>query len=289
MRKLRREKREQIIGALVEGMGINAAARMCGVSKLSVLRLLADIGSLCRDLHDLMVRGLTCRRVQADEVWSFVGCKQRSKQRGKQGDGDCWTWVGLDSDTKLVVAYLVGLRDSGHATEFIRDIANRIVNRIQLTSDGLKLYVEAVEDAFGGEVDYAMLHKIYAAERSGPARYSPPRCIGTTRFAISGRPDPNHVSTSYVERQNLSLRMENRRFTRLTISFSKRWINHEHAIALHYFHYNFCRNHKTLGTTPAVAAGIAEKAWTIADLVELLEDEERKLAKGGRINRQDRS
>ncbi|MBN2316316.1 MAG: IS1 family transposase [Sedimentisphaerales bacterium] len=289
MRKLSVEKKTSILSCLVEGTGINATARICSVSKLTVLRLLADVGSLCRDYHDLMVQNLNCRRIECDEIWSFVGCKQRNKNLGKTGDGDCWTWVALDADSKLVVSYLVGLRDSGHAFEFIHDVASRIENRIQLTTDGLRLYVEAIEDAFGGGIDYAMLVKLYGKEdRAGEARYSPAKCIGCKPFTIVGKPNPNCISTSYIERQNLTVRMQNRRFTRLTNAFSKKWANHEHAIALHYFYYNFCRKHQSIGTTPAVAAGITEKVWTIHDFVNLLVDEENKLAMGGRINKKDR-
>jgi IS1 family transposase len=289
MRKLDTEKRTAILTALVEGCSINATARMCGVSKLTVLRLLADVGSLCRDYHDVTIRRLRSKRVQLDEIWSFVGCKQKNKERGKIGDGDCWTWTALDADSKLVVSYLVGLRDAGHARDFVRDVASRIDGRIQLTSDGLRLYVEAVEDAFGGDVDYAQLVKIYGPENPGEARYSPPVCRGTETTMMSGDPDPDYVSTSYVERQNLTLRMHNRRFTRLTNAFSKRWINHEHAISLHYFFYNFCRIHKTLRITPAMAAGVTDHAWSVADLVALLEKEEATHTHGGRINKADRT
>jgi IS1 family transposase len=292
MRTLNTEKRTNILSCLVEGTGINATARICGISKLTVLRLLADVGSLCRDYHDLMVRNLNCRRIECDEIWSFVDCKEKSRKAGKQGDGDCWTWVALDADTKLVVSYLVGLRDSGYAVEFVHYVASRIENRVQLTTDGLKLYIEAIEDAFGGEIDYAMLIKLYGkdTDRAGEARYSPAQCIGCRSYRISGSPSPDHVSTSFVERQNLTVRMQNRRFTRLTNAFSKKWLNHEHAIALHYFNYNFCHKHKSLDyITPAMAAGITDKIWTINDLVALLEDEEIKLANGGRINREDRS
>lgn len=289
MRKLSTEKRTMILTALVEGNSINATARLCGVAKLTVLRLLADAGQLCQDYHDWKVRGLSCKRIQMDEIWSFVGCKEKSKKAGKQGDGDAWTWIALDADTKLVVSYLLGLRDAGYAAEFVQDVAGRLNSRAQITSDGLNLYTEAIEGAFGSEVDYAMLVKHYGAEQAGPARYSPPKCTGCSRRKMAGNPDPKHVSTSYIERQNLTLRMQNRRFTRLTNAFSKKWTNHAHAIALHYFFYNFCRKHKTLGTTPAVAAGVADREWTVADLVKLLEAEELKLENGGRINRQDRS
>lgn len=290
MRKLDMKKRIAILTCLCEGNSINATTRICTVAKLTVLRLLSDVGSLCLDYHDLMVRGLTCEHVQVDEIWSFVGCKERSLVKGKIGDGNCWTWVALDADTKLVVAYLVGLRDSGHAVEFVRDIADRIENRVQITSDGLKLYIDAIEGAWGGEIDYAMLVKLYGKDETiRETRYSPPKCIGTRTRVVPGNPDKKHVSTSYIERQNLTLRMQNRRFTRLTNAFSKKWENHAHAIALHYFYYNFCRTHKTLGTTPAIAAGVTDKAWTIHDLVSLLIKEENTLMDGGRINQQDRS
>ncbi len=289
MRKLGTDKRTQILSALVEGCSINATARMCSVSKLTVLRLLADIGQLCRDYHDLMVRDLVCQRVQVDELWSFVGCKEKTRLNGGQGDGDAWTWIAIDADTKLVVSYLVGLRDIGYATEFMRDVAGRIKNRIQLTSDGHKPYYQAVDDAFGDRIDYAMLVKLYGRDREAETRYSPPICISTRRSVVKGAPQDRHISTSYIERQNLTVRMQNRRFTRLTNAFSKKWANHEHAIALHYFYYNFCRKHMTLGTTPAIAAGVTDKAWSVADLVRLLEKEERLRANGGRINRTDRA
>jgi IS1 family transposase len=277
---------------LVEGNGINATARIAGVSKLTVLRLLADVGSLCADLHDSMVRDLICARVQIDEIWAFVGCKERSKKEGKQGDGDCWTWVALDADTKLVIAYLVGLRDAGYAHEFLHDVASRLKSRIQLTTDGLTMYVNATIDAFGFEgVDFAMLLKLFQNPRgkSADVRYSPGKCTCCLPRTVLGKPDANHISTSYIERQNLTVRMQNRRFTRLTNAFSKRWVNHEHAIALHYFYYNFCRRHQTLGTTPAKAAGVTNRVWTIQDLVVRLENEERKRVGHARINRQDRA
>lgn len=291
MRKLSRDKRTAILNALVEGCSINSTTRMCHVSKLTVLRLLADVGSLCRDFHDVAVRGLHCQRVQCDEIWSFVGCKAKSKEQGKQGHGDAWTWIALDADTKLVVSYLVGARDATCANEFMGDVASRINSRTQLTTDGLKAYLDAVEGAFGFDVDYAQLVKMYGPDSagSGPERkYSPGKCNGAKRIKHFGLPDSEHISTSYIERQNLTLRMAQRRFTRLTNAFSKRLVNHEHAIALHYFHYNFIRRHKTLGTTPAVAAGLTDREWTVSELVGMLEDEERKLANGGRINRNDR-
>lgn len=289
MRKLNRDKRSSIIHALCEGNSINATARLCGVSKLTVLRLLADVGMLCRDYHDLTVRGLQARRIQVDEVWSFVGCKQRSKERGKQGLGDIWAWIALDADSKLVVSYMLGRRDAWTGSEFMWDVADRIDVRVQLTSDGHRSYLEAVPHAFGDEIDFAVLVKLYGYEQPDHSRYSPPKCIGARRRAISGDPDPDHISTSYIERQNLSLRMGCRRYTRLTNAFSKKLENHQHAIALHYWFYNFSRKHQTLGMTPAVVAGIADQPMAISGLVALLETEERLLAGGGRLNRADRT
>lgn len=292
MRKLSTDKRAAVISALVEGTSVSSTARMCGVSKLTVLRLLADVGSLCRDYHDLAVRGLHSQRIQCDEVWSFVGCKQKNREKGKRGHGDAWTWVAMDADTKLVIAYLVGGRDAGCAREFMLDVAGRVNSRVQLTTDGHGAYLDAVENAFGFDVDYAMLVKLYGPEggkTTAERKYSPAQCTGARKMAQIGIPARKHISTSYIERQNLTVRMGNRRHTRLTNAFSKRLVNHEHAIALHYFHYNFIRRHKTLKTTPAVAAGVADHEWTVAELVALLEDEERKVANGGRINRADRT
>lgn len=281
MNKLTPERRAAILSALVEGASINATARMTGCSKITVLRLLADVGSFCADYHDLTVRKLMSARVQVDELWSFCGCKAKAKAAGAQGHGDVWTWVAMDADSKLCVSYLVGNRDGEHASAFIADVADRLARRVQLTSDGHKPYLAAVEAAFGGAVDYAQLVKHYAADRMGEARYSPAKCIGCTEETVTGNPDPRHVSTSYIERQNLTVRMGSRRFTRLTNGFSKKIENHAHAVALHYFHYNFIRKHQTLKTTPAVAAGIASKPLTMLDLVAMIEREERLT--GGRL------
>lgn len=292
MRKLSRDKRAAILNALMEGCSINSTTRMCGVSKLTVLRLLADVGSLCRDFHDLVVRGLKVRRIQADEVWSFCGCKQKSRAAGKTGHGDVWTWVAIDGDSKLVVSYLVGDRGAGCAHEFMDDVASRVNTRIQLTTDGLSAYLDAVEGAFGLAVDYGQLVKLYGPDNSGSGlerKYSPGKCNGAKKTKQFGLPDEEHISTSYIERQNATLRLFNRRFNRLTLAFSKKLVNHEHSIALHYFAYNFIKRHRTLGTTPAVAAGLTDHEWTVSDLVDMLEDEERKVANGGRINRADRT
>lgn len=289
MRKLSTEKRTMILATLTEGVSINATARLCRVSKLTVLRLLNDVGVLCRDYHDLVVRDLESARIQLDECWSFVGGKAKAKRHGAAVHGDCWVWVALDADTKLVVSYYVGDRDGATANDFVMDVSERIANKPQITADGFKAYPEAIENAFGGWVDFAVLTKIYAADREGEARYSPSVCIGCKSEVVSGRPDPRHVSTSFVERQNLALRTRNKRLGRLTLSFSKKLTNHAHAIALHYWVYNFATKHGTLGMTPAQAAGIADRQMTVDDLVRMLEAEETRRAKGGRLNRADRT
>lgn len=281
MRKLSTEKRAAILSALVEGMSVTATARLFACSKISVLRLLVDAGSLAAEHHDLMVRRVASKRVQSDEVWSFCGCKAKAKAAGARGDGDVWVWIASDADTKLVISYLVGQRDSDHAHTLMHDLAERVDGRIQLSTDGLSTYVAAVESAFGGAIDYAMAIKTFAAETQGQGRYSPPRCTGCEKHAVSGNPDQAHISTSYAERQNLSLRMGSRRFTRLTNAYSKRLENHEAAVHLHYLHFNFMRKHATLKMTPAVAAGITSKPMTMLDFVHMLEREEK--VRGGRL------
>jgi len=274
MNKLDTQTRVQIVKALVDGVGVNAACRIVGVAKNTVLKLLAELGEACAKYHDEHVRNVKATRIQCDEIWSFCHSKQKNvpvEHQGEFGFGDVWTWTALESESKLIVSYLVGLRDSGYATEFIRDVASRLVDRVQLTTDGHKAYLEGVEDAFGGDIDYAQLVKLYGAERAGEARYSPAVCIGTRTNTISGDPDPKHVSTSHVERQNLTMRMAMRRFTRLTNGFSKKIQNHMHAIALNFMHYNFCRIHQTLRVTPAMAAGLTTKLWEIEDLVALID------------------
>jgi IS1 family transposase len=283
MNKLTTIERAQILTALVEGNSIASTCRMFGVNKITVLRLLADAGKLAADYHDLKVCDLETKHVQMDETWSFVHCKNqnvRDTNWGK-GHGDCWTWVAIDADSKLAINWYVGGRDIGSARKFVADLAGRLKDRVQITSDGWNPYRNAVAKAFGENVDYAMLIKEYAAPTEGQSRYSPPVCIAARPTPITGNPDPDHINTSYSERQNLTMRMSMRRFTRLTNGFSKRLKNHKYAIALHYFHYNFIRVHQTLKTTPAVAAGIADKVWTMLDFVELLEREERLL--NGRV------
>lgn len=274
MNQLSTSKRTQIVASLVEGASINATCRITGSAKHTVLKLLADLGCACAEYHEKRVRNVQSKRVQCDEIWSFVGSKQKNVPLDKMGHGmgDIWTWTAIDADTKLIISYLLGDRGAKTAEVFMRDLSSRIVNRIQLTTDGHRIYANAVEDAFGSEIDYAMLVKIYGASNDNPeSRYSPATCIGCRTGILSGNPDPKHISTSFVERQNLTMRMGMRRFTRLTNGFSKKVENHGHAVAIHFMHYNFCRIHKTLRVTPAMEAGIADHPWTLEELVALLE------------------
>jgi IS1 family transposase len=281
MNKLNREKRVQIVNALVEGNSVRATARMCDVAFNTVLKLVPEIGRACAEYQDGAFRNLTCRRIQCDEIWDFVYAKEKNvpeEYRGKFGYGDVWTWVATDADTKLVPCWLVGKRDAGYAFEFISDLASRLAHRVQLTTDGHKAYLTAVEDTFGTEVDYAMLVKLYSAPQENPVRYSPANCVGTKTDIIMGSPDPKHIATSYAERNNLTMRMSMRRFTRLTNAFSKKVENLRHAVALHFMHYNFCRIHKSLRVTPAMEAGISDHVWEIGEVVDLLEQHEKKAA-----------
>lgn len=280
MRRLSTAKRTQVVAAMVEGCSVASIVRMYGVNKRTVLRLLVDLGKVCAAYHDLTVRGLSCKRIQLDELWAFVGAKRKSVERGAQGHGDAWTWTAIDADTKLCIAYHIGTRDIDDAASFIYDLKDRLATRAQVTSDGHRPYVTAIGEAFNGEVDFAQLIKIYGPATEG--RYSPGECIGTDPRPVFGRPDPAHISTSYVERQNLTVRMSTRRFTRLTNAFSKKIENHEASVQLFYFFYNFMRVHQTIKRTPAMAAGLADHAWTAAELVNLLEQEEARCG-GGRI------
>src|SRR6266581_5970274 len=272
MNCLDNESRAKVISCLIEGCSVRGTVRMTGVAKNTVVKLLADIGCACAAYHNQQVRNLKVRRLQADEIWCFVGAKAKNvrAEKKQEGWGDIWTWVGIDADTKLVVSYLVGGRDGGWATEFMEDCASRIRNRVQITTDGLKVYLEAVENAFGADIDYAQLHKIYGAVVEKETRYSPAKCIGCDLKVVSGDPDPKHVSTSFVERQNLSMRMSIRRFTRLTNAFSKKIENHAAAVAIWFMYYNFARVHQTLRVTPAMEAEIANHVWTIEELCQLL-------------------
>lgn len=273
MNQLDTAQRIAILNCLVEGVGINATSRMTGVSNNTVLKLLRDVGAACDRYHNEHVRNLKTRRVQADEVWSFVHAKDKniSEEQKRFGVGSVWTWTAIDADSKLIISYLVGLRDAGYAYEFMQDVASRLTTRVQLTTDGHKPYLDAVEGAFGIDVDYAQLVKIYGTEQlEGETRYSPPKCLGARPTKVMGNPDQAHISTSYIERSNLTLRLMNRRFTRLTLGFSKKVENHIHALALYTFHYNFCKIHKTLRCTPAMDAGVTAKVWEIGDIIDLI-------------------
>lgn len=272
MNKLSTEERERIVSALVEGNSMRAISRMTGASRNTINKLLCDLGRACSEYQDKSFRNLSCKRLQCDEIWSFVGAKEKNTtlEKKRQGWGDVWTWVALDADTKLVPCWFIGQRHAGAAYHFMHDLAERLANRVQLTTDGHRAYLYAVEDAFGCDIDYAQLVKIYGATPDGAeVRYSPAICMGTKRAVISGNPDFNHVSTSYVERQNLTMRMQMRRFTRLTNAFSKKVENLQAAVALHYMHYNFCRIHQTLRVTPAMEAGISDHVWELGEVVAL--------------------
>ncbi len=274
MNCLSASKKVAVISALVEGCSVRSTSRLTGVAKGTILRLLANVGEACARYQADTIRHVNARRVQVDEIWSFVGAKQKNvtTENASHGAvGDVWTFVAIDADTKLVLSWLVGLRDAGCATDFLQDVSGRLANRIQLTTDGHKMYLSAVEDAFGGSIDYAMLHKVYRSNPEGETRYSPAKCLGCVSEDIVGTPDPKHVSTSYVERQNLTMRMNMRRFTRLMNAFSKKIENHAHSVALFYMHYNFCRIHQSLRVTPAMEAGIATTVWSIQDVVKLVE------------------
>lgn len=261
---------------------------MTGVAKNTVVKLLVDLGTCCSVHMDMNLRDLDCKRVQVDEIWSFVYAKQKNLPKDKRdepGYGDVWTWTAMDPDSKLVLSYRVGPRDTQEAHLLMRDLAKRLSQRVQLTTDGFHVYGAAVRDAFGGDVDYAQLVKLYgntdSGRKMGAAKYSPGKCIGSLTEVMNGDPDDQHISTSHVERLNLTTRMSVRRFTRLTNAFSKKVSNHAAAVALHFAHYNYCRVHKTLGTTPAVAAGVADRAWTLDDLIGLLEAAEATPIKRG--------
>jgi IS1 family transposase len=275
MNNLNAHKQKQVISALVEGNSILATVRMTGVAKNTIVKLLAQIGPACEKFQNEPLRNLPCKRVQCDEVWSFCYAKQKNVPHDLQGQfgyGDVWTWTALCADTKLICSWKIGTRGASTAYSFMHDLAGRMASRIQLTTDGHRVYVDAVESAFGSAIDYAMLVKIYGADRrETEARYSPAGYMGCQTIPISGRPKAEHISTSFVERQNLTMRMQMRRFTRLTNAFSKKIANHGHAIALHFMHYNFCRVHQTLRVTPAMEAGIADHVWSIEELVSLLD------------------
>lgn len=284
MNKLDTAKRAQVLTLLIEGMSLRATARAADVSYNTVCKLFADAGRVCADYQDKALRDLPCKRLQLDEIWSFVYAKQKNvgtARAAPQDAGDAWTWVAIDADTKLVPSWRVGDRSSETAIAFADDLASRLRNRVQITTDGHKAYLEAIEGAFGADVDYAMLVKVYGQTSEGQRRYSPPVCNGAHKHRIEGNPDRKHVSTSFVERQNLTMRMSIRRFTRLTNAFSKKLENHALSVALHYMHYNFCRIHKTLRVTPAMAAGVTDKVWDVSDIATLIAAQEAPVAKRG--------
>lgn len=273
MNRLPIAKRVQIITLLVEGNSLRSTSRIADVSINTVTKLLVSVGAACQKFHDSMVKDLSCKRVQCDEIWSFVYAKQKNKPEGMKGAGDVWTWTAIDADTRLVISWLVGLRDAEYANMFIADLASKLKYRVQLTSDGYKPYLEAIVESFGSRIDFAQLVKIFgkeaAANKSTEKKYSPAICLGATKTPISGNPDPDHISTSYVERQNLTMRMHMRRFTRLTNAFSKKMENHCYAIALHFVYYNWVKLHKTLRITPAMASGLTKRFMSIEDMVKL--------------------
>lgn len=265
------KRRTQILGLLVEGSSLRATSRLADVSINTVTKLLVDLGSACAEYHHRNVKSVRVRRLQCDEIWSFVGAKQEPVRPERRDErwGDAWTWVSLDADTKLCISYLVGGRDGWWAREFMRDCAARVKGRLQITTDGHKVYLDAVEEAFGADVDYAQLQKIYGVSEESDTRYSPAVCIGCDLRVVSGNPDPKHVSTGHVEQQNLTMRMGMRRFTRLTNAFSKKVENHCAMVAIHFLYYNFGRIHKALRVTPAMAAGLTDHVWSLEEIALL--------------------
>jgi IS1 family transposase len=274
MNKLATDERAKILNCLIEGCSMRATSRLTGAAKKTVERLLVSAGTACAQAHDRLMRNLPCKVLQVDEIWSFCGSKEANVPealKGKGIAGDVWTWVALDSESKIIPSWHVGSRDYTDAAHFINDLQSRLASRVQLTSDGHHAYLQAVEDAFGAEIDYSMLIKLYGKPMANEARYSPPVCIGARKREISGSPDPALISTSHIERQNLTMRMSMRRFTRLTNAFSKKIENHGHAVAIYTMHYNFCRIHQTLRVTPAMEAGISDHVWSIEELINLMD------------------
>lgn len=277
MNKLDLKQRARILACLVEGNSIRATVRMTGAAKNTVAKLLADVGAACAVHQDKALRNLPCKRIQCDEIWSFVYAKQKNVADAKaapEGAGDAWTWTAIDADTKLVASWMIGPRDGGIAYDFMQDLAGRLASRVQLTTDGHKAYLEAVEAAFGADIDYAMLVKLYGeAKHKGPERkYSPSSFCGTRVSTVTGDPEADAISTSFVERQNLTMRMSMRRFTRLTNGFSKKLENLGHAVALHFMYYNFGRIHQSLRITPAMAAGVSDHVWSLEEIAALADE-----------------
>ena len=283
MNKLPLAKRVQILSMLVEGCSMRSISRIADVSINTVTKLLVDAGETCLAMHDELVRDVKSERLQCDEIWSFVGAKQKNVPHAKGNpDGDVWTWTALDADTKLMVSYFVGDRSGESAMILATDMRERISSeRVQITTDSHRPYLAAIEEAFGADADYATIEKIYKTDFGSKGRYSPPVCTGVKTKIVEGNPDKAHISTSYVERANLSIRMQNRRFTRLTNAFSKKLDNHIHALALYFFFYNFVRMHKTLRMTPAMAAGVSQTLWTMEDIADRIEASRPAPAKRG--------
>ncbi len=274
MNKLPLAKRVQILSTLCEGSSMRSISRVCDVSINTVTKLLVDAGEACADLHDREVRNVTASRVQCDEIWSFCHAKAKNVATATAapvGAGDVWTWTAIEAQSKLIISWYCGDRSGASAMVLMDDLQARIANRVQLTTDGHKAYLGTVEGAFGGDIDYAMLIKLYGPTTAAPGRYSPADCIGAVKTPVEGKPDEKHVSTSYVERANLIMRMSMRRFTRLTNAFSKKLDNHMHALALYFAFYNFTRIHKTLKVTPAMAAGITDRLWSMEDIANLID------------------
>jgi IS1 family transposase len=274
MNRLSTAKRVQIVKALVEGNSLRSTTRMVGVSINTVTKLLVDLGAACEAFHDTHVCNVPAQRVQCDEIWTFCYARQANvpeEKRGVFGYGDLWTWVGQDADSKLVISWHVGRRNAETALPFMHDLASRLTSRVQLTTDGLHAYLQATDSAFGSDIDYARLIKVYGSDPNAERRYTPPVCVETRVQIVTGDPAIEHISTSYIERQNLQMRMSMRRFTRLTNGHSKKVENHEHALALHYVHYNFARPQKALNGTPAMLAGLSDRAWSVEEIVGLLD------------------
>jgi IS1 family transposase len=271
MNNLTNSKRVAVLSALCEGNSIRSTVRMTGVAKNTIVKMLAQVGEWCAQFQHDAMRNLTCKNLQVDEIWSFVYSKAKNVPEEKQGEfgvGDVWTFTAIDADTKLMPCWLVSSRDACSATHFMKDLASRLANRVQLTTDGHRMYLVATEAAFGGDIDYSMLVKMYTKGGDAESKYSPGECCGAKKTSIVGNPDKELVSTSYVERANLTMRMRMRRFTRLTNAFSKKLENHEHALALYFFHYNFIRSHQTLRMPPALKAKVSDHVWSLEELVE---------------------
>lgn len=282
MNRLKPEQRTQVISCLIEGCSIRSTVRVTGVAKKTVMRLLLEVGEVCEQYQREVFRNLQTRRIQLDELWAWIYCKEKNRTpeiaKKNPHAGDVWLWVGIDADSKLVISWRLGGRDLRTAKAFVSDLASRLSNRIQLTTDGHRPYLEAIENSFGSDCDYSVLQKVYGFPMEYEARYSPAQCIGCEMKVISGNPDPKHISTSFIERQNWSVRTSMRRYTRLSNGFSRKIRNHRAAVALNYFAYNFIKIHRTLRTSPAMAAGVTDRLWDVKDLVALWESYEQERA-----------